>query len=84
MARKRRNLSSRLKRWWRRRNKERKRLKLLALVRKVREEQGDYDRGTFARRSVQRQAQSSRVRDNGGKVRKAVPATVRKSNEPNS
>ena len=33
-----------LRKWWRKRQKERKRLKLLALVRKVREEQGDYDR----------------------------------------
>lgn len=29
--------------WWRKRQREKKRLKLLALVRKVREEQGDYD-----------------------------------------
>lgn len=30
--------------WWRKRQREKKRLALLALVRKVREEQGDYDR----------------------------------------
>jgi hypothetical protein len=33
-----------LRKWWRKRQKEKKRLKLLALVQKVREEQGDYDR----------------------------------------
>lgn len=43
------NLSSRALAWWRKRQKEKKRLALLALVRKVREEQGDYDRDAVLR-----------------------------------
>jgi hypothetical protein len=42
-------LASNLSSWWRKRQREKKRLKLLALVRKVREEQGDYDAYSKAR-----------------------------------
>lgn len=67
----------RLVSWWRKRQKEKKRLALLALVRKVREEEGDYDRDPVKRRIVQRQTQSARFRNKGRAVRKAVPSKLR-------
>jgi hypothetical protein len=69
----------RLVKWWRKRQKEKKRLELLALVRKVREEQGDYDRGTTARKIGARQKRRTRrvagqVPDAGRGARKALPS----------
>lgn len=68
-----------------RRRREKRRLELLTLVRKVREEKGDYDRvSTTSRRSVQRQIQQARFRNDCGQVRKAVQPTVRKLDGSNS
>jgi hypothetical protein len=50
--------------WWRKRQKEKRRLKLLALVRKVREEAGDYDNaclGSKARSSARAAARRRRM-----------------------
>lgn len=80
----------RLVKWWRKRKKEKKRLALLALVRKVREEQGDYDDPSRAkvrprpvkRGSLHGQRGERHVRDEGRKPsRKSVQVDVLRSND---
>ena len=62
-----------LHKWWKKRQKEKKRLALLALVRQVREEQGDYDFVSPVKRRRQQHVRGRRlVRDEGRPARSRV------------
>lgn len=69
-------VSGSVTKWWRKRQREKKRLALLALVRQVREQEGDYDRAvsTAVRRNVRRQTQPFVVRSKGRRKGTGLPA----------